>query len=195
MISFGRIKKITLSAIFFVVWLTPKVYCSDSGFFDAFNRGTWRFEILGGSGLSSRDKSDRKGDYYFTGSVEYGWPIYKSRTDVGVRVYPAFIYYQDKNDKGEDDIVFAAALGVLMRQYRDINHKGFYWELGISPLWNSHLFRRNAARWNLLSEIDIGYQFDTDWHVALKFQHISNADTRSPNEGVNALALCLGFRF
>jgi len=181
--------------MFLIVGVTPKVVCGNSSFFDDFQRGIWRFESVGGSGLSSGGKADRKGDYYFAGSLEYGWPIYKSRTDVGIRAYPALIYYQDRNDEGENDTVFAAALGPVMRQYGQMSHKGFYWEIGVSPLWNSRLFRRNASRWNLLSEIGVGYKFDSNWHIAFKFQHISNASTRSPNEGVNALALCLGFTF
>jgi hypothetical protein len=105
------------------------------------------------------------------------------------------IYFQDRNDNGESDTIYATALGPLMRWYRDIDHKGPYWELGVSAVWNSHHFRRNAARWNALSEIGIGYKFESDWHIALKFQHISNGQTRSPNEGVNALVFCLGFQF
>ena len=178
-----------------VVGLTSEAVCSDESLFDEFSLGKWRLEGLGGSGLSTGDKGDRKGDYYFTGSIEYEWPIYSSRTKVSLRGYPALVYYQDRNDKGRSDTVLATAFGPALRQYQYINHQGFFWETGISLLWNPRLFRRNASHWNLLSEIGVGYKFDTDWHVAVKFQHISNANTRSPNEGVNALALCLGFTF
>lgn len=188
-------RKVIFLSISLAVAPVSKAFCEDMGFFTDFKQGHWRFESLGCSGLSSSDESDRKGDYYLASSFEYGWPIYKSRTYVGIRTYPALIYYQDRNDKGENDMVFAAALGPVMRQYRYMSHKGFYWEIGISPLWNSRLFRCNASRWNLLSEIGVGYKFDTDWHIAFKFQHISNANTRTPNKGVNAIALCLGFTF
>jgi hypothetical protein len=195
MMSYSRIRKIAILSIFLSITLTSKAFCGDYNLFEDFKQGNWRFESLGGSGLSSGDEGDRKGDYYFAGSLEYEWPIFKSRIKVGLRLYPALIYYQDRNDKGKNDTVFAGAFGPVMRQYQYINHKGFYWELGISQVWNSRLFRRNASHWNFLSEIGVGYKFDSDWHIALKFQHISNAQTRSPNEGVNALALCLGFSF
>ena len=195
MLNHSRVGRVALFSISLTIALTSKAFCGDSSFFDDFAQGNWRFESLGGSGLSSGDKSDRKGDYYFAGSLEYEWPIYKSRTNVGLRGYPALIYYQDRNDKGKNDMVFAGAFGPALRQYQHINHKGLYWETGISLVWNSRLFRRNASHWNLLSEIGAGYKFDSDWHIAFKFQHISNAQTRSPNEGVNALALCLGFTF
>jgi hypothetical protein len=193
--DYGRIRKAGLLSISVTILLISEAFCGDAGFFDDFDKGHWRFETLGGSGLSSPDKADRKGDYYFASSIGYEWPIYKSRGEVGLRWYPALIYFQDRNDNGESDTIYATALGPLMRWYRDIDHKGPYWELGVSAVWNSHHFRRNAARWNALSEIGIGYKFESDWHIALKFQHISNGQTRSPNEGVNALVFCLGFQF
>ena len=192
---YGRIRKVGFLFISLTFLLFSKAFCSDAGFFDDFDKGHWRFEALGGSGLSTGGRADRKGDYYFASSIAYEWPVYKSRGEVGMRWYPALIYYQDTNDSGESDTVYATALGPLMRWYRDINHEGPYWELGVSLLWNSDHFRRNASRWNVLSEIGVGYKFDSDCHIALKFQHISNAQTRSPNEGVNALVLCLGFEF
>ncbi len=192
---YGRIRKVGILFISLTFLLFSKAFCSDAGFFDDFDKGHWRFETLTGPGLSTGGRADRKGDYYFASSIAYEWPIYKSRGEVGIRCYPALIYYQDTNDSGESDTIYATALGPLMRWYRDINHKGPYWELGVSVLWNSDHFRRNASRWNVLSEIGIGYKFDSDCHIALKFQHISNAQTRSPNEGVNALVLCLGFEF
>ncbi len=195
MLSYSRIRKVALLSISLTIALTSKAFCGDSGLFDDFDQGHWRFESLVGSGLSSRDKGDRKGDYYLTSSLEYEWPIYKSRTNLALRGYPALIYYQDRNNKAKNDTVFAAAFGPALRQYQHMNHKGFYWEIGVSLMWNSRLFRRNASHWNFLSEIGVGHQFDSDWHIALKLQHISNARTRSPNDGVNALALCLGFPF
>ena len=195
MLSYSRITKVVFLSISLTISLSSKAFCGDVGFFDDFKQGNWRFESLVGSGLSSGGKSDRKGDYYFASSLEYEWPIYKSRRKVGLRGYPALIYYQDRNDKGKDDVVFAAAFGVVIRWYQDIDYKGFYWDIGISPLWNSRLFRSNASHWNALTEFGVGYKFDSNWHIALKFQHISNGQTRYPNEGVNAIALCLGYTF
>ena len=117
MLNYSRAGKVALFSISLTIALSSKAFCGDSSFFDDFAQGNWRFESLGGSGLSSGDKADRKGDYYFAGSLEYEWPIYKSRTCVGLRGYPALVYYQDRNDKGKNDMVFAGALGPAMRQY------------------------------------------------------------------------------
>jgi hypothetical protein len=105
------------------------------------------------------------------------------------------LYNQDRNDEGKTDTVYAASFGPVVRWYESTIQKGAYLEIGVSLLWNSHLFRSNAARWNALTEFGVGYKFDSNRHVALKFQHISNGQTRSPNEGVNAVALCFGFEF
>lgn len=195
MLNNYRIRKMLFLSMSLTVISGSKAFCGEMGFFDDFNQGHWRFESLGGIGLSSSDESDRKGDYYFASSIGYEWPIYKSRREVGLRGYPILLYDQDRNDKGESDTVYAASFGPVVRWYESKIHKGGYLEIGVSLLWNSRLFRSNAARWNALTEFGVGYEFDSEWHVALKFQHISNGQTRSPNRGVNAVALCFGFAF
>jgi hypothetical protein len=190
-----QIRKVIFLSIALTIVPVSKAFCDDMGFFTDFNQGHWRFESLGGIGLSSSDESDRKGDYYFASSLGYEWPIYKSRREVGLRGYPVLLYNQDRNDEGETDTVYAGALGPVVRWYDSTNQKGAYLEIGVSLLWNSDLFRSNAARWNALTEFGVGYKFDSNRHVALKFQHISNGQTRSPNKGVNAVALCFGFSF
>ena len=190
-----QVRRVILLSISLAVAPVSEALCNEMGFFDDFKQGHWRFEKLGGIGLSSSDESDRKGDYYFTGSLGYEWPIYKSRREVGLRVYPTLLYRQHRNDKGESDTIYACSVGPVIRWYESTVHKGGYLEIGVSLLWNSHLFRDNAASWNGLTEFGIGYEFDSQWHVALKFQHISNGQTRSPNKGVNAVALGFGFAF
>ena len=195
MLSLRLRRKIIYFSISLALMLTSKAFSGDIGFFDDFKHGNWRFESLVGSGLSTNDKADRGGDYYFAGSIEYEWPVYKSHRRVGLRGYPALIYFQDENNKGKNDTIYAGAFGVVVRWYRQLNYKGLYCEIGVAPLWNSRLFRDNAAHWNALTEFGGGYKFDCNWHIALKFQHISNGQTRSPNYGVNALALALGYSF
>ena len=195
MLNSHQVRKVLFLSMYLVIVPAPRAFCGDMGFFDDFKQGHWRFESIGGVGLSSPDESDRKGDYYFASSLGYEWPIYKSRREVGLRGYPVLLYYQDRNDNGKDDTVYAGSFGPVIRWYESTSHRGGYLEIGVSLLWNSHLFRSNASHWNALTEMGVGYKFDSDWHIALKFQHISNAQTRSPNEGVNALVMCLGFEF
>lgn len=190
-----QVRKVLFLSISLAIAPASKAFCGDMGFFDNFKQGHWRFESLGGIGLSSPDESDRKGDYYFASSLGYEWPICKSHKEVGLRGYPVLLYDQDRNDKDKSDTVYAAAIGPVIRWYESMNHKGGYLEIGVSLLWNSYLFRSNASHWNALTEMGVGYKFDSDWHVALKLQHISNGQTRFPNEGVNAVALCFGFAF
>ena len=195
MLNNYQVRKVLFLSISLAIAPASKAFCGDMGFFGDFKQGHWRFESTGGIGLSSSDESDRKGDYYFASSLGYEWPVYQSHREVGLRGYPVLLYDQDRNDKGRNDTVYAAAFGPVIRWYESTNHKGGYLEIGVSLLWNSHLFRSNAAHWNALTEFGVGYKFDSDWHVALKIQHISNGQTRSPNEGVNAVALCFGFAF
>ena len=195
MLNYCLRSKVILFSISLAVIPTSIAFCDEIGFFSDFDEGNWRSESLLGYGLSSSGKSDRGGDYYFANSLEYEWPVYKSHRRVGLRGYPALIYFQDENNKDKNDTIYAAAFGVVVRWYRQLNHKGLYCEIGVAPLWNSRLFRGNAAHWNALTEFGGGYKFDNNWHVALKFQHISNGRTRSPNYGVNALAFCLGYSF
>ena len=195
MLSYDRIRKFVFFSTSLAILLSSRALGGDLGFFDDFDQGNWRFESTVGSGLSSGDDSDRKGDYHFAGSFEYEWPVYKSHRKVGIRGYPALVYYQDRNDKGDNDTIFAAGVGVVVRWYRFKTYKGGYLEIGVTPIWNSKLFRHNASHYNALTEFGLGYKFDTNWHAALKFQHISNGRTRSPNKGTNALALCLGYTF
>ncbi len=195
MLNSCKARRVLFLSIFLATAPAGQALCGDMGFFDDFEQGHWRFESLGGIGLSSSDESDRKGDYYFASSIGYEWPVYGSRREVGLRGYPVLLYDQDRNDKGRNDTVYAAAFGPVIRWYESTNHKGGYLEIGVSLMWNSHLFRSNSARWNALTEFGVGYKFDSDWHVALKLQHISNGQTRPTNKGVNAVALCFGFAF
>jgi hypothetical protein len=48
---------------------------------------------------------------------------------------------------------------------------------------------------NFLTEVGVGYEFDNDWHVALKWRHMSNAGIASRNAGVNGLGIGIGFSF
>jgi hypothetical protein len=162
---------------------------------DEFKEGKWRTEFTGAAGLSTGELSDRGDDTYFSGSIEYQWPIHEHAT-LGIRSYPLLAYLQDRNDKKQSDTVYAYGGGLALRLYQKKNEqKGFFGEIGSSLMRNDPLYRDNASHLNFLSEVGIGYKFDSGKHIALKYQHISNAGMERPNAGINGIALSVGFTF
>ena len=60
-------------------------------------------------------------------------------------------------------------------------------------MWNSHYFDANSSRVNFMVGGGVGYQFaENDWHVALRFEHVSNASLGERNGGFNAFGLAVG---
>ncbi|MBN2591763.1 MAG: acyloxyacyl hydrolase [Sedimentisphaerales bacterium] len=181
-------------AVYFCVFSCTETYGKTKTIFDDFYEGNLRIETTIAAGLSYEDHSDRKGDYYFADSIEYEWPVYKPMS-MGIRYYPKFIYLQSEHEKGQSDTVYAQACGFVFRFYPNKNFKGLFNEIGSSLMWNESLYNYNASHINILTEIGIGYKFDSKLHLSLKIQHISNANMKSPNYGINGLALSLGFTF
>ena len=162
--------------------------------FEDFGEGSWRVEFTAVGGAYS-GKVDRGGDFWFTGSVEYDWPIY-ARAVLGLKAYPLFLYLQDENDDDESDTIHGAGLGIAARFYfSKEERKGFYGEVGASTIWHSRYLERNTSRLNFLSEVGIGYEFRNDWHMAVKWEHISNGGMGSRNAGVNGVGLAFGYTF
>jgi lipid A 3-O-deacylase len=44
-------------------------------------------------------------------------------------------------------------------------------------------------------DVDLGYRVSPAWSVAISYNHISNADLASRNEGLNDIGLRVGYRF
>lgn len=154
------------------------------------DEGMWRLELQGAAALHSK-KTDREGDSFLTGSVEYEMPTAIPRLTVGLRGYPLFVY------RDEDHTILGAAAGFTLRLYQHPDTKdGLYAEAGSALLWHSRHFDGNSTRVNFLSELGFGYKFpDNPWNISLKYQHISNASTGNDNAGVNAVSLGFGYRF
>ena len=55
-----------------------------------FDAGHWRLELQGAGAVHS-SKTDREGDYFVSGSVEYESP-WLQHVAFGIRAYPLFIY-------------------------------------------------------------------------------------------------------
>lgn len=153
--------------------------------------GKWRLELSGFAGYRSGRRS-RTGDFGFAGSVEYEVPL-ASRLTFGIKAYPLFFYDQD--DAGEDTL-FGAGVGPELRVYsKGAEHRGFFAELGTAVLATVGRFDGNSGAVNLLIEGGLGYKFERNWHVAVKFRHISNVGFAARNSGLNGLGLAFGYSF
>ncbi len=153
-----------------------------------FDAGHWRLELQG-AGVLHSSKTDHAGDYFVSGSVEYESP-WTDHVAFGIRAYPLFLYPRPQP-------LYGAALGLVFRIYRNAAmDSGPYAEAGVSALWHSRDFSDNSSRLNFLNELGVGYKFEgKPWHIAVKYQHISNAGIAGKNAGVNAVSLGFGYSF
>jgi hypothetical protein len=158
------------------------------------NAGLWRVEIGAVAGGFSGE-SNRDGDFYFAGSIEYGWPVF-SRAVLGLKAYPLFLYHEEEGEDGGSEEILGAGAGLFARLYaRKDETAGIYAEASIAPIYHSDYLEDNSSRMNFLNSIGVGYEFDNDWHVSLKWEHMSNANLGSDNAGMNGLSLGAGFSF
>jgi len=153
-----------------------------------FDEGRWRLELTGLNVFDSPGRH-KDGQRYFTGSVEYEFPVSR-RGKLGLRLYPLFFH------EGSHPI-YGAGAGLSARVYQHAEeYTGLFGEVGVSALWHSREFHDNSTRVNFLSEAGIGYQFrKSDWHVTLKVEHISNAGLGGDNAGLNGVGLAVGYTF
>lgn len=151
--------------------------------------GRWRLELSRVDGIYS-GKESRHGDTYLTASVEYEVPA-GSHGTLGLRMFPLFLYSDDEPDR-----IYGGAIGVTGRLYtkRD-KQRGFFGEVGAAALWHNRQFEGNGSSLNFLTQVGVGYQFPIDVHVAVSFQHISNAGLSGDNAGINGVGVGMGFSF
>lgn len=155
--------------------------------------GRLRFE--GQSWASTRSgHQSRRGDYAVAGTLEREFAL-DHKLSVGVRAIPLF--FLSEKDRRDDDgnTILGVGLGVSIRYYTEEVQDGWFVEFSESLIGQSDTFRRNSGRVNLMSEVGVGYEFDNDWHVALKFRHLSNGGIASRNAGVNGIGVGVGFSF
>lgn len=154
-----------------------------------FDQGRWRLELSGSAGIHS-GSTDRGGDILATGSLEYEFPASK-RTTLGLRLLPLFMYAQD-----DDDNVLGAGFGLAGRIYQHAEeYRGWFGELELSALGHDDKFEGNSANLNFLTGVGVGYKFKSNWHAALRYEHISNAGLGENNAGANTVGLAVGFTF
>jgi len=167
--------------------------------------GMWRVELNNDFGVH-QGSQDRSGDYSINGIVEYEVPA-TPRTTLGLRLMPLFVYTQDVendyhcfsrifHDDEDDSTVWGGGLGIGGRVYsvKD-EYRGWFGEIGVTALLHSNEFNGNNSNINFISGLGVGYQFKSDWHVQLHYQHISNASLGSENSGANSLGVGFGYRF
>ena len=151
--------------------------------------GFWRVEVTGALGIQTRER-DGRGDYLASVTAEYEMPL-TPRLTLGLRVMPFLIYTQKS-----DETVYAGGIGLVPRAYwKKEEYNGFFAEFEGHLIGNINRFEDNAAHVNFHIGGGVGYKFDTGWHAVLKIEHISNANTRLPNRGVNTLSLGIGYSF
>jgi len=169
--------------------------------------GRWRLELNNDFGVHQGGR-DRSGDYSIHAVVEYEVPA-TSRVTLGLRLMPLFLYTQEDerdgglldrwlNDERYEDggTVYGAGVGLSARIYQvKDEYRGFFGELAVTALGHGNEFNGNNSNLNFLTTVGVGYQFKSDWHLQVHYQHISNASLGSHNSGANSLGIGIGYRF
>lgn len=84
-------------------------------------------------------------------------------------------------------------------RYENTSKQGFYAELGIGAHLLSHTYNNNDDRLSTAFQfgdhIGVGYVFDKNWEIGLKYQHYSNGGIKKPNSGVDVGVLRVAYKF
>jgi hypothetical protein len=152
-----------------------------------FDEGRWRLELSGGAGIHS-GQQDRTGDQLYEVNIEYEFPATQHMT-LGLRLYPSFIY-------AGPETVWGAGAGLSAKIYqKPVEYRGVFVEAFGNAIGHSPQFEGNSSNFNFLIGAGLGYKFQNDWHVVLKYEHISNASIGDRNRGINTIGLGVGFTF
>jgi len=92
------------------------------------------------------------------------------------------------------DLGFTPAL-----RWQGTKQQGWYAEIGVGLNYMSEKYennRRNAStQFQFGDHAGLGYQFDKNINLLLKFQHYSNADIKKPNPAINFVMLKFTYAF
>jgi hypothetical protein len=170
------------------------------------DEGLWRVELNNDFGVHQGSR-DRSGDYSVNAVVEYEIPA-TPRATLGLRMLPLFVYDQNGGDdyrsfrrifqeEGEGGgTVWGGGFGIGGRVYQvKDEYRGWYGEATVSTLFHAEKFNGNSSNLNFVTGLGVGYQFKSDWHVQVHYQHISNGSLGDENSGANALGFGIGYRF
>ena len=163
---------------------------ADTGGGTGFAEGRWRLQLSGMHGADSGDRIDRTGDRLFTANAEYEFPITRRQT-LALRIYPALFY-----DAADSDNVWGAGGGLSWKIYSKAGEqRGVFAEAATAAIFHDETFAGNGGHIDFLSGLGIGYHFANDWHLSVKWEHISNAGLEEPNQGINLVGLAVGVTF
>lgn len=148
-----------------------------------------RFEL--GSSLRVGHDGDKVDGAMVTSIFDIGKEL-SHRTNLSLRLLPVFGYIQEGNI---EDIIGFGIGGVLRVYFKKNQERGFFAEIHEVVCIHENKFIGNDSNINFYSSAGIGYQFCPNWDLLLRFGHISNADIKNANEGVNLLGLGVGYTF
>ena len=148
-----------------------------------------RFEL--GSSLRVGHDEDKVDGTMVTSIFDIGKEL-SPRTNLSLRLLPVFGYIQEGNI---EDVIGFGVGGVLRIYFKKTQDKGFFAEIHEVICVHENKFLGNDSNVNFYSSAGIGYQFCANWDLLLRFGHISNADIKNENEGVNLLGLGIGYTF
>jgi lipid A 3-O-deacylase len=105
---------------------------------------------------------------------------------------------QYKNVPGDKSHIVDIGFTPVFR-FENTNKLGAYAELGIGAHVMSHHYDNNddglSTAFQFGDHIGVGYVFNKNWEVAVKFQHFSNGSIKKPNSGVDYGVVKLAYRF
>ena len=157
--------------------------------------GRYRLEFQGWHGMRSGRRS-RSDDVGIVGSIERDFVLQEKLT-VGARLIPLFFYDAEDvpKDNYPDTDIAGAGFGLTLRYYPGQAQDGWFFELAESVIGHEEKFRGNSGSVNFMTELGIGYEFKSDFHISGRWRHLSNAGLAEDNAGINALGVGIGFSF
>ena len=125
-------------------------------------------------------------DLYLVHAVEFEWMLF-GHVSMGLRGLPLLTYLDTRPIAG-------AGLSVTNRLYWERDGNGLYLAPEIAVVAHYARFESNSSYINLLSSLDVGYQFrDSPLRIGLKLEHMSNANLTAHNRGWNGISLLVGW--
>jgi len=112
-------------------------------------------------------------------------------------------YMESDHDKSENDNLFDLGLTPVFRMQRDASLSSGvspYAEAGIGPHLISETRLGNqqystAFQFGTLLGFGLGFGDRGQYEISYRYQHLSNADIKTPNQGMNLHLLRLGYSF